>query len=56
VHEDRADAGLGAARAERLQDCRVVLREAPRARALREQLHRVRTDLDSLVERARDAA
>ena len=56
VHEHRADARLGAPLAEAREVVRGVLGEAPRARALREELHRVGADLDRAVERLLDPA
>ena len=47
---------LDAPLAERVEERRVVLREAPHARALREELHRLRPDLLRVVEGALDAA
>ena len=52
MHEDRAQAGLPTLFAEALERLRVVLREAPGARALDEELDGVGADLDGAVERA----
>ena len=54
VHEHRADARFRAPFAEAGEILLGVLGEAPRARALREELHRVGADLDRAVERALD--
>ena len=54
MHEHRADAGFGTPLAEAGEILLGVLGEAPRARALREELHRVGADLDRAVERALD--
>ena len=56
MHEHRADPRLRAALPEARQILLRMLGEPPRARALREQLHRVRPDLDRPVERALDPA
>ena len=52
MHERGADARLAAALAEALEVRRVVVGEAPRARALHEELHGVGADLLGPVERA----
>ena len=56
VAEDAADPGLGALLAEAVEARRVVVRRPPRARALREDLHRVGADLDRAVDRLVDPA
>jgi hypothetical protein len=54
VHEHGADPRLGAPLPKAREILLGVLREAPGTRALREQLHRVRPDLDRPVESALD--
>jgi hypothetical protein len=56
VHEHGGEPRLRAQVAEAREVVRVVLREAPHARALREELQRVRADLDGPVERLLHAA
>ena len=56
MHEDGADPRLGAPLAEAREILLRMLGEVPRARALREELHGVRADLDRPVERALDPA
>ena len=56
MHEHGADPRLGATLAEAGEILLGMLGEAPRARALREQLHGVGADLDRPVERALDPA
>ena len=56
VHEHGADPGLGSPLAEAREILLGVLGEAPRARALGEELHRVGADLGRPVERALDPA
>ena len=56
MHEHGADPCLGAPLPEAREILVRMRGEAPRARALGEQLHRVRADLDRPVERALDPA
>ena len=56
MHEHGADPRLGAPLAEAREILLGVLGEVPRARALREQLHRVGADLGRPVERPLDPA
>ncbi len=56
MHEDGADPRLGAPLAEARQILLRMLGEVPPARALREELHGIRSDLGRAVERALDPA